>query len=139
MPATNWFPAPWCQWLLDGQALLGETNATLLLPSFSAEWAGTYSVVISNFVSIATNVIADVALAGPFQLGHGLLLSSGNSSFVVSGKSEKPVVLEASIDPGGPWFPLLTNKDPCQRLNYTNASLLLEASRFYRAVLWPGP
>ena len=136
MPATNWFPAPRCQWQLDGQALAGETNATLVLASLTASWVGAYSVVMSNFVSATTNLIAEVALAGPFPLSQGLVRSHGKTAFVVSGKSEKAVVLQFSANPGGPWFPLLTNKDPCVTLVYTNSNLLLDPHRFYRAVEW---
>ena len=137
MPATNWVPVPQCQWRRNGLDLPGATNTTLLLTNFTAMQAGTYSVVMSNFVSVATNVVANVALAGPFLLSYALATNNGSVGFVISGTADQPVVLESAASLGGPWTPLRTNKSPCVKLVFTNANALLDARRFFRASLWP--
>jgi hypothetical protein len=137
MPGTNWCPIPDCQWRRNGQIITNATNTTFLLANFSAAMAGTYSVVMSNFVGVATNTVAHVALGGPFLLSYALATNGGNAGFVVSGQAESPFVLETTTGLGGAWLPLRTNIDPCVKLVFTNSNVLADPRRFFRAVPWP--
>ena len=51
-------PAPAYQWLKDGLAITGATNATLVLPAVQATTAGNYSVVVSNSIGSVTSAAA---------------------------------------------------------------------------------
>jgi hypothetical protein len=134
MPATNWYPAPVCQWRLNGDNLINATNATLTLTNFAATNVGIYSVVISNFVSVITNDVAYLALAGPLTLGF--TRADGGASFLLRASNALPFVLEATTNLSGPWSPIATNPDPCLLFNFTNSGVLGDPQRFFRAAPW---
>jgi hypothetical protein len=46
--SADGFPAPKFQWLLNGLPIPGATNATLTIPSPTAEHEGTFAVVAAN-------------------------------------------------------------------------------------------
>jgi len=46
--SADGFPAPTFQWLFNGMAIPGATNATLTIPSPTAEHEGTFAVVAAN-------------------------------------------------------------------------------------------
>jgi hypothetical protein len=137
MPATNWCPFPVTQWRFNGANLAGETNAVLLVTNFTASKAGAYSVVMSNFVSVTTNTVAYLALAGPFVLGRAWATNIGKVDFVVTASNATPFILQTTTNLGAFWQPLATNLDPCLMLIFTNKDVLLDRQRFFRAV--PGP
>ncbi|HMJ65292.1 MAG TPA: immunoglobulin domain-containing protein [Candidatus Binatia bacterium] len=134
MPATNWCPLPACQWQLNGQPILNATNASLVVTQ-----AGAYSVVMSNFVSAATNVIAYVDLAGPFLLQYALQTNNPNVNFLITASNAAPFILQTTTNLGDAWVSLATNPNPCVPLIFTN--LLTGPRRFFRAAPWfpPGP
>jgi len=129
MPATNWWPLPACQWRRDGYDIVNATNASLVVTQ-----AGTYSVVMSNFVSVATNTVAYVQLAGPFLLQYGLQTNNPNVKFLITASNGAPFILQTTsnlID----WVTLVTNPNPCVPITLTNT--LAEPRRFFRARPWP--
>jgi len=140
MPATNWIPAPRCQWRRDGNNITDATNATLTINNFNALLGGSYSVVMSNFVRVATNTVAVAVEQGAFALGYSLATNNGNVGYVVSGAAGHAFVLERAPAADGVWTPWVTNVNPCSTLIRTNPNILLDAHRFFRAVSWPpGP
>ena len=132
MPATNWFPVPACQWLRDGIAILNATNVSLTVTQ-----AGTYSVIMSNFVAVTTNMVAHVEIAGPFLLGRSLVTNNATISFVLAASNAAPFILQTTTNLGSAWWSLVTNPNPCVLLLFTNT--LAEPRRFFRAVPWPPP
>ena len=140
MPATNWIPVPRCQWRRNGQNITEATNATLVISNFNASLAGSYSVVMSNFVRSATNTMAVVVEQGAFSLGYSLATNNGNVGFVIAGAAGHAFVLERATAADGTWTPWITNESPCSTLIRTNPNVLLDPHRFFRAVSWPpGP
>lgn len=139
MPAAGWIPVPACQWRRDGTNIPGATNTTLLLTNFSAVQAGAYSVVMSNFVGVATNTVAHLSLAGPLTLDYAWTTNNGNAVFVISASDPAPFVLQSTTNLNTAWLPLATNQDACATLLFTNANPLFDSQRFFRAVLWPPP
>ena len=142
LPATNWIPSPDCQWRLNGQDIPGGTNATLLLTNFSMMQTGAYSVVVSNFIRVATNTVADLALAGPLVLGHAIAAYYGTPAFVITASNYPPFILVTSTNlaSGSSWVPLITNENCGDIFRFTNANSLEDPRRFFRAIPWPaGP
>ena len=143
MPATNWVPVPHCQWRLNGMNITGATNVTLLLTNFSLMHTGAYSVVMSNFVRVATNTVAHLGLAEPLMLQPSLTTNNGNVGFVITISNAAPFVLvtKTNLDVSFPWVPLITNQDCCFTFFFTNFNLLADPRRFFRAIPWspPGP
>jgi hypothetical protein len=137
MPATNWFPAPACQWRFNGGDLIGETGTTLLVNNFGAGKVGTYSVWMSNFVGTATRDVAYLALAGPFLLNHQWVTNGTDVGYVINASNSTPFVLETTTSLNGSWLPIATNPDPCLILLYTNLGALTDPQRFFRAAPWP--
>jgi hypothetical protein len=137
MPATNWFPAPACQWFFNGSPMAGETGPTLLVNEFSGGKVGTYSVWMSNYVGTATRDVANLALAGPFLINHWWTTNATGVGFVLNASNGAPFVLETSADLNGAWTPVATNPDPCLILLYTNLGALTDPQRFFRAAPWP--
>jgi hypothetical protein len=132
MPATNWFPVPACQWLRDGIAVLNATNTSLIVTQ-----AGTYSVIMSNFVAANTNLVAHVEVAGPFLLGRSLKTNNATINFVVAASNAAPFILQTTTNLGSEWSSLVTNPNPCVLLLFTNN--LADPRRFFRAIPWPPP
>jgi hypothetical protein len=137
--ASNWCPLPSCQWQSNGVNMVNETNATLLVTNFTESMVGTYSVVISNFVNVATNDVAYLVMAGPFSIGYAWLGAAGASPFKLVSSNTIPFVLQAAPAITGPWSSVATNPDPCFILFYTNASPGMDSQRFFRAAPWSPP
>jgi hypothetical protein len=130
MPATNWCPLPACQWQRNGQAILNATNASLVVTQ-----AGTYSVVMSNFVGTAMSTVAYVELAGPFLMRYALQTNNPKVDFLITASNAAPFILQTATNLEGPWVSLLTNPNPCATIVFTNT--VAEPRRFFRAVPWP--
>jgi hypothetical protein len=139
MPATNWWPAPFCQWRRDGVNVPNATNTSLLLANFNVSMVGLYSVVLSNFVRSVTNQVAYLTLAGPFALDYSWVGSGPLLGFKVAVSNSTPFVLQSAGELTGPWGSVATNPDPCLILFYTNSSPWLFPQRFFRAVPWSPP
>jgi hypothetical protein len=137
MPATSWIPVPRCQWRRNGQDVVNETNTSLVVPNFTLGQAGSYSVVMSNFVRAATNIVANVVVADAFALDYSVATNNGNVGFVIFGAAGHAFVLQRANSVEGAWTPLITNPSPCSTFILTNANMLLDAHRFFRAVSWP--
>lgn len=139
IPVNNWSPSPTVQWRFNGIAMVGETNVSLMLADFDAFHAGTYSVVLSNFVDSVTNTVAHVAQSGPPVLQSRLDESGGGADFVVMASADMPFALETAVILDGPWSAVATNPVPCFPLSFTNFNILPDAQRFFRAVPWTPP
>ncbi|MBC8096563.1 MAG: hypothetical protein H7Y43_12200, partial [Akkermansiaceae bacterium] len=139
MPATNWVPVPACQWRLNGQNLTGATSASLLLTNFSLIHTGAYSVVMSNFVRVATNTVAIVDLAGPLVLKPSVVTNGGTVSLLIMASNAAPFLLvtKTNLNAAFPWLPVFTNHEFRPTFLFTNVNLLADPSRFYRAMPWP--
>ena len=69
------------QWMRDGQPLLGQTDATLILPDIKSADSGAYAVVISNRAGAITHVLGELRLL-PFQwMGASPLPEEPNDRF----------------------------------------------------------
>ena len=142
MPANEWVPAPAGQWQLNGQDLPGATGATLHLSNFNAAQAGTYSIVLSNFVRVVTNTVAILDLGEPLVLEPELVQNQGSTDLVIAVSNATPFLLltKTDLNPMFPWTPVATNLEVCEVFHYTNANLLPEPQRFFRVVPWvPAP
>jgi hypothetical protein len=56
------------QWMFDGTNITGATNSTLILTNAQASTAGSYSVVISNIVGVATSSNAVITVHQPVSI-----------------------------------------------------------------------
>jgi hypothetical protein len=128
IPPNSWVPSPTLQWRFNGIEMAGETNASLMLADFDASLAGTYSVVLSNFVDTVTNTVAHVAQSGPPVLQSRLEEGGVTTDFVVIASADMPFALETAIVIDGPWSAVATNPVPCFPLSFTNLNILPEGS-----------
>jgi len=62
------FPSPSYQWFFNGAALLGATNAELVLRGVTPSNAGGYFVVVSNYLGAAMSAVAMLRVAAPGPL-----------------------------------------------------------------------
>lgn len=139
-PTNGWIPPPSLQWRFNGQDIPDATNATWLLSNFNVTLAGTYSVVLSNFVGVITNTVAYVSQSGPPVLHAQLIPSdSGHLDALIMGSGGQPFALQSAAALSGPWTDVATNPNPCYPLRYSNLDVLLESQEFYRAILWTPP
>jgi hypothetical protein len=139
MPATNWFPPPFCQWRFQGVNLPNETNATLVVTNFTEDDVGTYSVWVSNFVSQTSRDVAELAMAPPFVLQHSWCTNAAGVSWTITASNGAPFVLQTTTVLEGPWLPVATNSDPCLILFFTNSTAFVDPQRYYRAAPWSPP
>jgi hypothetical protein len=81
-------PNPAYQWVKDGTNLVGQTGATLAIPSASALDIGTYSVIVSNASGTVTSSNAVLAVAvptTPATLTSAAVVSGGTIQFTING------------------------------------------------------
>lgn len=138
-PANNWCPPPAFQWQHSGTNLPNATNASLVLMNFSAAHAGSYHIVLSNFVTVKTNRSSTLLLQGPFLLSGSFLTNAGPKRFKIAASNAAPFILQSSSMVDGGWQSVATNLDPCSILLFTNANAALDAARYFRAIPWPPP
>jgi len=139
MPATNWVPAPACRWRLNGQDITGATGPALAITGFNEAKVGTYSVVMSNFVGVATNTVAIINLLDPPVLRASLISQTTNPALLIAVSNAVPFVLvtKTNLSPGLPWQPLVTNQQTGGTFLFTNGNLLADPIRFFGALPWP--
>ena len=131
---TNAIPAPSYWWLWDGANIAGATNATYSLTNIQYNQGGVYSVVVSNFVGVVTNVIATVSVQSPLQIA--LTRPSGVLNFQLTGSATQAVVLQGSTNLKV-WYPILTNTDVTMPVIYLQGMSTSPPSGFFRLVPMP--
>ena len=128
------------QWLFDGAAIPGATNAEMTLAHVqAANSLGSYKVVVSNnFGSIAsavatltvTNPVITLSTAG----GLGMSKGPGGFTFQFSVPINATYVVQASTDLLN-WTPIYTNVAASATIAITDASALDFQKRYYRVML----
>src|SRR5262249_40234082 len=83
--AASGVPTPTYQWLKDGVAIPGATEATLQLPAVQADAAGAYSVVVTNALGTVTSAPATLTVVG-----------SGAPSLVTSPSAQTVAIAETA-------------------------------------------
>jgi autotransporter-associated beta strand protein len=81
-------PAPSYQWFKDNTNLVGQTGATLTIPSASGLDMGTYSVAVSNSIDnlISSNAVLTVnPPTTPSTIASPTVNNSGNVQFTIDG------------------------------------------------------
>jgi hypothetical protein len=131
---TNAVPAPSYRWFWNGTNIAGATNATYSLTTIQYNQGGIYSVVVSNFVGVVTNVIATVSVQSPLRIA--LDQSSGTPAFRLTGSATQATVLLLSTNLAS-WIPLLTNPNPSVPINYLDTNAAARSLGFYRHKSWP--
>ncbi len=120
------------QWMFNGMALAGQTNATLVLTNAGFGQAGRYSVVVNNHTGMVANPAAGLAL-------FAMTMTNRLASLTLAGPMGARYRVEAASHLGGTnaWMAVTncalgtgpqTFGDPASG-NYTN--------RFYRAFPMP--
>lgn len=128
-------PVPAYRWLLNGVLLANATNANLLLTNFQATNAGSYSVIVSNFAGIITNVVALVSPAPQFRLNYSLVFTGGVPRMRLTGPLTNQITVDATSDLIQ-WSELrvFNHVMPLDFLDLDPRGL---RSRYYRALLSP--
>ena len=128
-------PAPSCQWLFNGRVLTGETNVALVVSEFQRIQAGRYSVVVSNFAWVVTNVVADV-----WAFEGAVLPRTTNGWFQMRlyGQSGRRYAIEGATNLlNAAWGRLVTNVATNGVMDYADPGSTNRVRRYYRAVLLP--
>ena len=139
------------QWQFNGANIPGAASAFLILRSFSAAQAGSYTVQVSNHygtTNSAAGVLALPATTPAVKLAAASLVSTPNPSaslttmpaaergqftFQIKGITGSNYVVEASSDLLQ-WTPICTNASP---FIYTETNSLAYSHRYYRASSLP--
>ena len=133
---VNATPDTTYRWRLNSAFLPGGTNAFLLLTNVGAGQAGTYSVVVSNFVGLVTNTIARLTVQVPLHVSYTATQTNGQLQFRVQGTVSRGVVLQQSSNLVS-WIPVQTNATPNVPFEFPAPSPTNARSRFFRAMPWP--
>ncbi|MDB6092996.1 MAG: Immunoglobulin I-set domain protein [Verrucomicrobia bacterium] len=97
--------SPTLQWQRNGVNIAGATGTTLALPAVSSATAGTYTVVVTNFVGSITSAPAIVSIRGTNRLANvsiRVIPGSGAQSLIagfVTANGNKSILIRA-IGPG---------------------------------------
>lgn len=118
------------QWLFNGAAVPGYTNATLSFSSLDLTQAGSYQVVVSNASGSVTSAVASVT-------GYHFDWSSNQAQFTVAGTLGANYRIDVLDGLTNGWNVLTNftlNTSPAEIADPDSGSL---AQRFYRLVLLP--
>ncbi len=129
-------PLPSYLWFLNGTRLFGASNATVNLGNITPGMAGTYTVVVSNFIGSVTSTVATVTVEIPLELTYQLTPVGGATYFRVQGQASQPVVLQRTMNLRD-WTPVFTNASPTAPIDHSESAPAPEPVRFYRLVPWP--
>ena len=98
--------------------------------------AGTYTVIVSNFIGSVTSTVAAVTVEIPLEVSYALTQAGGERSFRVTGTISQPIVLQRSSDLRS-WTPVYTNAVANTPFEFIGPVAGSSPSRFYRAQPWP--
>lgn len=126
-------PAPTYQWLFNGTAIPGATNANLALTSFQGTNAGSYSVIASNFAGMATNLVAFLYPAPTLRLNHRLVTIGGLPRAQLTGPLTNQVAIDATTNLRD-WSQIRVFNH-VMPLDFTDLDPRNLPTRFYRATL----
>jgi hypothetical protein len=123
------------QWFLNGTRLSDATNATLTLAALNLSMAGAYSVIVSNFAGVVTNVRANLQVSRPLVLAQPHWTAEGRFAFSVTGEPNESFVVRVSTHLGAPmpWPTLFIGKLPADAapVGFIDAESSSVATRFY--------
>lgn len=123
------------QWQRDGVNIAGATSATLTLTNASEASEGTYRVVVTNFVGMAS-ASANLSVGSPaFVLRDLVRLPNGSVQMLVVGATNRVYAIEASSNLTN-WVTLGTVTFTNGQLPFTDGSASV-TNRFYRARMLP--
>ena len=128
----NAIPAPAYRWLRNGVNIPGATSATYSLSNIQYNQGGTYSVVVSNFLGVVTNVMALVSVDSPLKLD----ISARPANVRIWGSATQAVVLLSSTNLKS-WKPVYTNPSPLLPVYYLDTNTLARPNGYYRLKSWP--
>ena len=130
---VNSRPSPSYQWSKNKSAILGATNATLILHGVSALDAGSYSVLVKNSAGGVTSDTAEL-LIGPAMplefITAGTLLSDGSFQLQWIG-GQGMITLEASDDLIQ-WQPIAREEAAAWSKSYKDPGASAVPHRFFR-------
>jgi hypothetical protein len=133
--ATGGLPTTY-QWFRNGQLLSGWTNAVLELPAISTAMAGTYSLIVSNFAGVITNLRAFVEVRLPLRLTQMHWTPEGQFRIAATGNPNDFFIIEAcsTLANAGSWSLLLSSRIPAdgQPVYFTDPEPPASSARFYR-------
>jgi len=128
------------QWYFNtNTALIGATNASLILTNIQTANSGGYSVVVTNSAGSVASTNAELAVsAGTYarpQLSS-LVLSNGVLSLTIAGDSGPNYIVQASTNLIS-WANIFTNNSPVPPFNWSDNSASNFIQRYYRVLLGP--
>ena len=133
--ATGGLPTSY-QWYRNGERLVGWTNSVLELSAITTAMGGTYSVIVSNFAGVVTNLRAYVEVRLPLRLTQTHWNAEGKFSFAATGHPNDPFVIEscATLANSGSWSLLLSSRIPVngQPVYFTDPEPPASSARYYR-------
>ena len=99
-------PAPTFQWYQNGTPITGGTNATLTLPSLTANDVATYKVVVTNEAGTVTSSNAQLSLQEPSVVTSVPVVSSQPANVVgtTGGSATFSVSATGTPSPTYQWF-----------------------------------
>jgi hypothetical protein len=126
-------------WFRNGERIAGSTNASLELTSITASMGGVYSVIVSNFAGVVTNVRASIEVRRPLRLSQIHWAAGGKFSFAATGNPNDLFVIEtcsnlANAANPGAWTVVLSARIPASGdpLYFTDPDPPSPSARFYR-------
>jgi hypothetical protein len=115
------------QWLTNGVALRGATNATLCLIDMQYRQGGTYSVNYRLGTRLTNFVVARLVMG---QLDYEFSRASGHWELNMTARASQASALEASAELSS-WTPVITQASPNTPFNYADTQLE-QPQRTYR-------
>lgn len=128
-------PTPVYRWLFNGMLLPGATNPALSFTNFQATNAGTYSVIVSNFAGMITNVVAVVSPAPEMRLNYSMVVTGGVPRVQLKGPLTNQIAIEATSDLIN-WSEVRVY-DHVMPFDFVDMDSRALPQRYYRAMLSP--
>jgi len=119
------------QWYQNGAALIGATNAALVISNVSAALTGNYTVAVSNVLTGVFSAPALLTAVSPLTNSFPTIVSN-QFGFHLSGSPGSSFVVETSTNLQT-WTPLTTNLFGTNGFLFIDPAAATAPARYYRA------
>ena len=127
-------PTPTYQWRTNFVKYSNQTNTSTTITNFQIGKEGSYDIVASNSVGMATSTVAKLYLNTPLRFTNIAMTSTGSFYAALLGKATTNYIIQANTNLATTnWVSILTNNSPYGIISFVDTNYKSYSNRFFRA------
>ena len=131
--AASGIPAPTYQWRTNFVKYSNQTNNSTTVTNFQIGKEGSYDIVASNSIGMATSTVAKLYLNTPLRFTNVALTSTGFYAALL-GKATTNYIIQANTNLATTnWLNIRTNSSPYGIISFVDTNYASYSNRFFRA------